>query len=193
MKQSSYSVTALSGMPLVAAGDDLCALVLSALAASGMALAVGDVVVVAQKVVSKAEGREVSLDTVTASPEARELAARTGKDPALAELILSEAEDVVRTRPNLVIVRNRHGLVLANAGIDQSNVAPGQALLLPVDPDASAATLRRRRLVSVPSRRSLRVALAAWRRALDPHHIRARQQRSAGAGPTDGALGNGER
>jgi coenzyme F420-0:L-glutamate ligase/coenzyme F420-1:gamma-L-glutamate ligase len=139
---SSYSVTALSGVPLVRRGDDLCAVVTDALATSGMDLEDGDIVVLAQKIVSKAEGRQVMLDSVTPSPAAEDLATRTGKDPRLVELMLAETEEIVRVRPNLVIVRNHLGLVLANAGIDQSNVAPGAALLLPVDPDASAAALR---------------------------------------------------
>lgn len=144
MQARSISVTALAGVPAVKQGDDLCALVLRAVEASAMALADGDVIVLAQKIVSKAEGRAVALANVVPSPEALSLAAETGKDPALVHLILAEAVEVVRTRPNLVIVRNRHGLVLANAGIDQSNVGEGHALLLPEDPDASAATLRDR-------------------------------------------------
>jgi coenzyme F420-0:L-glutamate ligase/coenzyme F420-1:gamma-L-glutamate ligase len=116
--------------------------VTDALATSGMDLEDGDIVVLAQKIVSKAEGRQVMLDSVTPSPAAEDLATRTGKDPRLVELMLAETEEIVRVRPNLVIVRNHLGLVLANAGIDQSNVAPGAALLLPVDPDASAAALR---------------------------------------------------
>lgn len=142
MKTGSFSVTALDGVPLVSAGDDLCRVVTDALSASGMALEHGDVVVLAQKIVSKAEGRLVMLTQVEPSPRALELASETGKDPRLVELILSEAQAVVRVRPNLIIVRHRLGLVLANAGIDQSNVGEGAALLLPVDPDGSAAALR---------------------------------------------------
>lgn len=145
MSGRGYSVTALAGVPVVRPGDDLCRVVVQAAEASGMALEDGDVVVLAQKIVSKAEGRQVALDSVIPSPVALELAARTGKDARLVELILSESDEVVRVRPNLLIVRHRLGLVLANAGIDQSNVLPGdgpQALLLPVDPDLSAARLR---------------------------------------------------
>ncbi len=145
----SYSITALPGVPAVRPGDDLACVVLDAMQASQLALADGDVLVLAQKIVSKAEGRQVALDSVTPGPRAIELAAQTGKDARLVELILSEAQEVLRTRPNLIIVRHRLGLVLANAGIDQSNVGAGQgygegaqALLLPVDPDASAARLR---------------------------------------------------
>ncbi|QKR98855.1 coenzyme F420-0:L-glutamate ligase [Sphingomonas sp. CL5.1] len=145
MSGRGYSVTALAGVPVVRPGDDLCRVVMQATQASGMALEDSDVVVLAQKIVSKAEGRQVALDSVAPSPAALEMAARTGKDARLVELILSESDEVVRERPNLLIVRHRLGLVLANAGIDQSNVLPGegpQALLLPIDPDASAARLR---------------------------------------------------
>lgn len=130
---------------MVRPGDDLCQKVIDALNAATMDLEDGDVVVLAQKIVSKAEDRQVALADVTPSPAALELAGKTGKDPRVVELILSEADEVVRVRPNLIIVRHKLGLVLANAGIDQSNVGAGegaQALLLPVDPDASAAKLR---------------------------------------------------
>ena len=137
-----YSVNALAGVPRVGPGDDLGVVISGALAASDMALEDGDVIVLAQKIVSKAEGRQVALASVSPSPEALELAGQTGKDPRIVHLILAEAEEVVRIRPNLLIVRNRQGLVLANAGIDQSNVAPGEVLLLPRDPDASASALR---------------------------------------------------
>lgn len=145
MKGRSLSVTALPGVPIVSPGDDLCRVVIDAVDAADMVLQNGDVVVLAQKIVSKAEGRRVMLADVTPSPAALKLAATTGKDPCLVELILSEADEVVRVRPNLIIVRHRLGLVLANAGIAQSNVGAEegpQALLLPVDPDASAAQLR---------------------------------------------------
>jgi coenzyme F420-0:L-glutamate ligase / coenzyme F420-1:gamma-L-glutamate ligase len=142
VKAGSYSVIALAGVPLVQPRDNLGHVVAEALAGNGMALEDGDVVVLAQKIVSKAEGRQVALDSVSPSLAALELAQQSGKDPRLAELILSEAEAVVRVRPGLVIVRHRLGLTLANAGIDQSNVVPGAALLLPLDPDASAAALR---------------------------------------------------
>ena len=140
---TSVSLTALPGLPMVQAGDDLAALLQAGLASVGSAP--GDVLAVAQKIVSKAEGRSVRLADVTPSPAARALAEETGKDPALVELILSESVRVVRARPNLIIVEHRLGFVMANAGIDQSNVGEeGHALLLPRDPDASAATLAAR-------------------------------------------------
>jgi len=130
-------------MPLVRPGDDLAGLIQDALARAGLALALGDVLVVAQKVVSKAEGRLVRLDTVQPSAEARRLAERAGKDPRLVELILSESSEVLRVRDNLIITRHRLGLVMANAGIDRSNVEGAEdiVLLLPKDPDASCARL----------------------------------------------------
>jgi coenzyme F420-0:L-glutamate ligase / coenzyme F420-1:gamma-L-glutamate ligase len=131
-------------MPLVRPGDDLAGLIRDALARAGLTLAAGDVLVVAQKVVSKAEGRLVRLETVEPSAEARRLAARAGKDPRLVEVILSESREVLRVRDNLIIARHRLGLVMANAGVDHSNVegAEGEAvLMLPEDPDASCARL----------------------------------------------------
>jgi coenzyme F420-0:L-glutamate ligase/coenzyme F420-1:gamma-L-glutamate ligase len=106
------------------------------------------VLAVAQKIVSKAEGRFVRLDAVVPSEEAVALAAEIGKDPRLVEAILSESMRVVRSRPNLLIMEHRLGFVMANAGVDHSNIAepgtPDQVLLLPADPDGSAATLRTR-------------------------------------------------
>ena len=145
MTTRSLSITALPGVPPVRPGDDLCRLVTQAVAAGGCALENGDVVVLAQKIVSKSEGRQIALAQVTPSPAAVKLAAECGKDARLVELILSETDEIMRVRPNILIVRHKLGLVLANAGIDQSNVEAGdgaQALLLPVDPDASAVKLR---------------------------------------------------
>ena len=138
-------LTTLPGLPLIQAGDDLAALLADALARADLSPRPGDVLALAQKVVSKAEGRSVPLASVTPSAAARRLAAETGKDPRLAELILAESVRVVRARPNLVIVEHRLGFVMANAGIDQSNLGQeDHALLLPVDPDASAARLSAR-------------------------------------------------
>ncbi len=128
---------------MVRAGDDLAALIVAAL--DGKELRSGDVLVVAQKIVSKAEGRTVDLATVTPSAEAEALAAEVGKDPRLVEVILGESVRVVRSRPNLIIVQHRLGFVMANAGVDHSNVAGDgvdRVLLLPCDPDASAEALR---------------------------------------------------
>lgn len=141
---------ALPGIPLVAEGNDIAALILDALVACGEALHDGDVLVIAQKIVSKAEGRAVRLATVTPSARAIALAKETGKDPRLVELILGESDEVLRYRRDVIVVAHRLGFVTANAGIDQSNVGSddAEALLLPRDPDASCsalrATLRRR-------------------------------------------------
>ncbi len=138
-------IVALEGVPDVSEGDDLCGIVLDAYDASGLAPEAGDILVVAQKIVSKAEGRLVDLATVSPSPRAEKLARETEKDARVIELILSEAEEVVRTRPGLIVVRHRLGYVLANAGIDASNVEAGDeesVLLLPENPDGSAASLR---------------------------------------------------
>ncbi len=131
---------------MVRPGDDLVALVDDGFRAAGEAAADGDVLVVAQKIVSKSEGRYAALDSVEPRARARTLAAKTGKDPRLVELILRESRRVVRHRPGVVIVEHRLGFVMANAGIDSSNVEPAGAhervLLLPVDPDGSAQRLR---------------------------------------------------
>jgi coenzyme F420-0:L-glutamate ligase / coenzyme F420-1:gamma-L-glutamate ligase len=141
---STLELIALSGIPMVREGDDLAALIIASLGQHG--LHAGDVVVVAQKIVSKAEGRTVDIATVTPSAEATRLGAEVGKDPRLVEVILGESTRVVRSRPNLIIVQHRLGFVMANAGVDQSNVAPAdgvhRVLLLPRDPDASASALR---------------------------------------------------
>ena len=130
---------------MVQAGDDLAAQLSAAMTSAGLAPQPGDVLAIAQKIVSKAEGRSIALASVAPSQAARDLAAQTGKDARLVELILSESERVVRARPNLIIVKHRLGFVMANAGIDQSNVGEdGHALLLPRDPDASAVALAAR-------------------------------------------------
>ena len=131
-------VLPVHGLPEIRPGDDLGALI-----AGAIALEPGDVVVVAQKVVSKAEGRVVALADVDASERARELAA--GEDPRRVEVILQEARRLVRTRPPLVIAETRHGFVCASAGVDSSNAPEaGTVVLLPEDPDRSAARLRSR-------------------------------------------------
>jgi coenzyme F420-0:L-glutamate ligase / coenzyme F420-1:gamma-L-glutamate ligase len=149
MKRSTaVEILAVPGIPLVRKDDDLVALILEGLARGGIVPRGGDVFVLTQKIVSKAEGRMIDLATVEPSAEAIELAGNVQKDPRLVELILSESVRVVRARPGILIVEHRLGFVVANAGIDQSNVAspddPERALLLPVDPDGSAEMLRRR-------------------------------------------------
>lgn len=139
------SIRAIAGIPIARKGDDLAAKIEAALSAENIPLRDGDVVVIAQKIVSLAEGRQVLLDDVAVSAAAEELAARTEKDPRLVELILQESAQVVRSKPGLIITRHRLGLIGANAGIDQSNIgheAGECALLLPENPDDSARKLR---------------------------------------------------
>jgi len=146
----SLTLTALPGLPLVRPGDDLAALILAGLSRAEIVLAGGDVIAIAQKVVSKAEGRLVRLGDVTPSPRALELAALTLKDPRFVEVVLSESNEVLRAAPNVLIVEHRLGFVCANAGIDRSNVGPHLVgddevvLLLPSDPNAACLVLRDR-------------------------------------------------
>ncbi len=140
----SLALTALPGIPLVKPGDDIADLIVQALTRDEIVLLSGDVLVVTSKIVSKAEGRLIALDTVTPSAEAQRLADITGKDARIVELVLRESIEVSRAAPNVLTVRHRLGFVSANAGIDQSNAAGDDAhvLLLPADPDGSAAKIR---------------------------------------------------
>lgn len=144
----AMAVWPLRGLPRVVPGDDLASLLLEALAREGLVPEAGDIIVVAQKIVSKAEGAIVDLAAVVPSARAEALASVTGKSPTLLEVVLGESTEVLRAKRNVIIVAHRLGLVMANAGIDQSNVeAHGMtepALLLPRDPDRSAANLKAR-------------------------------------------------
>lgn len=147
MKAGPLQLTPLQDFPAVAAGDSLGALILSAITRQGFMPEPSSVVVIAQKVVSKAEGRLIRLDTVKVTPEARTLAQETGKDDRLVTLILQESKALIRVRPGLIIAEHRTGHILANAGIDSSNVgvmddeAGSHVLLWPEDPDGSASKL----------------------------------------------------
>lgn len=138
---------ALERFPLVEPGNDLAGLLMAALQDNQLTLQDGDVLVIAQKIVSKAEGRYIRLAEVQPSERAEALAAQADKDPRLVELILRESREVLRVRPGVIIVEHRNGYVHANAGIDKSNIRNSlldpQVLLLPRDPDASAWQLRR--------------------------------------------------
>jgi coenzyme F420-0:L-glutamate ligase/coenzyme F420-1:gamma-L-glutamate ligase len=142
---ASLTLNSLRGIPEVLPGCDLAALLAQALDAAGLEPTPDDVLVVAQKIISKAEGRYVELAAVAPSPKALELAAVTGKDARLVELILSECTEVLRAKRDVLIVRHRLGFVMANAGIDRSNIGAGhgaeRVLLLPEDPERSAAAL----------------------------------------------------
>jgi coenzyme F420-0:L-glutamate ligase/coenzyme F420-1:gamma-L-glutamate ligase len=146
MKTGSYApdrveMIALRGLPMIEEGMDLAQLIAAGLEAAPLELQDDDIVVVAQKIVSKAEGRMVCLADVTPTEEARRRGLETGKDPALVQMILDESASVLRQGTQVIIVEHRLGFVMANAGIDQSNAAPGYAILLPLDPDGSAARL----------------------------------------------------
>lgn len=141
------TLTALGGIPLIQPGDDLAAIIGDALRLSQISLSNGDILVVAQKVISKAEGRIVDLATIHPSPDALKYAQMVNKDPRLVEVVLRESEEVLRVAPNALITVHRLGLVMANAGVDQSNVdhagtEDGTVLLLPENPDGSAAALK---------------------------------------------------
>lgn len=143
----SLNLFAPSSLPMVQPGDDLSGLVADALRREGLSLQDGDVLVVAQKIVSKSEGRLVRLADVRPTDRALDLAGKVNKDPRLVQLILDESNEVVRFRKDVLIVEHRLGFVMANAGIDMSNVlqedSDDTALLLPLDPDRSARDLRR--------------------------------------------------
>jgi coenzyme F420-0:L-glutamate ligase/coenzyme F420-1:gamma-L-glutamate ligase len=138
----------VQGLPLIRRDDPLADLIVDALGGPAAAFHPGDVMVVAQKVVSKTEGRVVRLDTVTPSARAEELAQESQKDSRLVELILQESREIVRVRPGLIIVEDRRGFICANAGIDRSNVPQQgdgeEVALLPADPDASARAMQAR-------------------------------------------------
>ncbi|MEP0807162.1 MAG: coenzyme F420-0:L-glutamate ligase [Chloroflexota bacterium] len=158
----TLTLTPLIRIPLIRHGDNLADIIVRSLSETGIELQDGDILVLAQKIVSKAEGRMVNLTTVTPSLRALELAEQTQKDPRFLELVLQESNEVLRTRPGTIIVEHRLGFVCANAGIDHSNVAPAPTpdsppptlgerlgvrgeewvLLLPLDPDASSRALR---------------------------------------------------
>lgn len=145
-KARRMEMFALSKFPMVEPEDQLSDLILASVRDNGEELRDGDVLVLAQKIVSKAENRYRSLNEVSASQSAIALAEEVDKDPRLVELILQESESVIRKRPGVLIVRHRLGFVHANAGIDQSNIETSEhsprALLLPINPDQSAASLR---------------------------------------------------
>jgi coenzyme F420-0:L-glutamate ligase/coenzyme F420-1:gamma-L-glutamate ligase len=140
------TLSVLPGIPLLQPGDDLGAIIIEAIGKAGLTPRNDDVLVVAQKAVSKAQGRYVDLASITPSTRAKEIAGIVGKDPRLVEVILGESSRVVRSAPNVLIVEHRQGDIMANAGVDHSNVPPSAGsepvLLLPEDPDASAEALR---------------------------------------------------
>jgi coenzyme F420-0:L-glutamate ligase/coenzyme F420-1:gamma-L-glutamate ligase len=137
-----YEVLAVTGLPEVRPGDDLCALIVESAQRQGTPLRSGDVLVVGQKIVSKAEGRLLRLADVQASPAAVSMAAQLGRDARLVEVILRESRRIVRMDRGVLITETHHGWVCANAGVDQSNVDRDTVALLPEDSDRSARRLR---------------------------------------------------
>lgn len=139
---------AVSGLPSIQPGDDLAALIMQQLCSQGEQLLPGDIVVVAQKIVSKAEGRLVKLSEVVPSEQAQELARIVDKDPRVVQVILDDSRSIIRARRGLLVVEQKGGWICANAGVDRSNIAPddGEPMLslLPADPDASTEGLRSR-------------------------------------------------
>ncbi len=148
MSTLDIRLLAIPGIPNIEPGDDLAAILIAALDEAGLAPARQDVLVVAQKVVSKAEGQYIDLETITPSDRASILAREVNKDPRLVQVILSESQEVVGHKPGVLVVAHRSGLVSANAGVDRSNLDPGvkgeRVLLLPRDPDESAVQLKSR-------------------------------------------------
>lgn len=148
MAAREISIWPLPGLPEIKPGDDLAAMLARAITDAGLQPASGDIVVVTSKIVAKAQGRFATLADVTPGPRARELSVLTGKDARLVQLILDEAREVIRATPHVIIVETQDGFILANAGIDQSNLSsPDQGrrvLLLPEAPDQAAADLKQR-------------------------------------------------
>jgi len=138
----SIQIFSLLGLPEIQPGDDLARLIPDAARAQGLAISQGDIFVIAQKIVSKAEGRIVRLDAVQLSERAIAWAAAWGKDARLIELVLRESKRIVRMERGIIVAETRHGFVCANAGVDSSNAPAGTAILLPEDPDASARALQ---------------------------------------------------
>ena len=177
-KSSRLEIIGLSDVPFVKPGDDLTGMILDALALNDLKLVNGDIVVIAQKIVSKAEDRCFNINDVVPGTEAIKLAEEVDKDPRLVELILSETRTIARKRPGLIIVESKTGLVHANAGIDQSNIEQSdtdpRALLLPVDADRSAEAIRLdiKKLIQIDVGVIINDSMGrAWRRGTVGHTI----------------------
>ncbi|RLG59733.1 MAG: coenzyme F420-0:L-glutamate ligase [Candidatus Hydrothermarchaeota archaeon] len=133
----------LNNLPLIKEGDELEKIIAKAIEEKGIKLEDGDIIVVTEKIVSKAEGRVIELNKIKASKKAQELAEKTGKDPRLVELMLREFKEVIKIGENFIIGETKHGFICANAGIDQSNIEEGKVKLLPENPDKSAERIRK--------------------------------------------------
>ncbi len=160
---SQMQAIALDNLPLIKEGDDLAEMIFRAATEKGVAFEDSDIIVVTEKIVSKAEGRVVELDKVKPSKKARRLAKLTQKDPRVVELILREAKEILALGTNFIVVETKHGFVMANAGIDQSNIEEGRAKLLPRNPDKSAEQIRN--ALEAKSGKKLSVVIAdSWGR-----------------------------
>jgi coenzyme F420-0:L-glutamate ligase/coenzyme F420-1:gamma-L-glutamate ligase len=135
-------ITGVKGLPEISEGDDLTSLFFDALEKNGLGLEDGDVIIFTSKILSKSEGRVIALAKVKPGSEAERIAKETGKDPKIVQLILNETKEILRIARNIIIVETGHGFVCANAGIDESNVEVGKAVLLPEDPQSSVSRLR---------------------------------------------------
>src|SRR5258708_31824370 len=142
--RSPGQIFPLPGLPEIRPGDDLARLILGAVRMQDFRVAGGDVLAIAQKIVSKAEGRVVSLDSIVPSDRAAKWAQEWGKDPRVIELVLRESKRIIRMERGVIVTETSHGFVCANTGIDLSNADEGTAILLPEDPDASARALQMR-------------------------------------------------
>ncbi len=142
MPVDEIRIIGVDGIPEVQFGDNVAELIAGALAASDVTLEAGDIIVVTHKIVSKAEGRTVDLSQVSVSALARQIGERWDKDPRKTEVVLREAQRIVRMHQGLIIAETEHGFVCANAGVDASNVSAETVVLLPHDPDATAARIR---------------------------------------------------
>ena len=132
----------IENIPLIGEGDDIADLILNAMAEEDINIENGDIFVIAETIISKAEGNKINLKTIKPSPKAFELAEKTGKDPYLVESIIQESNEILKVGPDFIISETKHGFVCANAGIDESNVEDGLATPIPEDPDKSASIIR---------------------------------------------------
>ena len=164
---TDITVTAIHGFPLVSPGCDVVEVTLFCLSEQDTAIESGDILVFTQKIVSKAEGRAVNLKNVNPGPQAKQLSSETGKDPRLVELILSESKEIVRQAPDLIVAAHRLGIILANAGIDHSNIesddSSDRVLLLPMDPDSTSEKYREQIFVATGKRVGVIISDSAGR------------------------------
>ena len=137
-------ITGIENIPLIAEGDDLAAIIVNAMNTENIAIEDGDIFVIAETIVSKAEGNKINLETIKPTQKALELAEKTGKDPHVVEAIIQESGEILKVGPDFIISETKHGFICANAGIDESNVEDGMATPMPEDPDKSASVIKKK-------------------------------------------------